>query len=119
MDNKEGKYKLYNTYDDLVYYVYNIISKYPESEKQSLVVDIKTNLIEGMKLVILIFKSYNYQDRLKYLNLLDANIKMSCFFIRLSYRKKYINKRNYYTWSKKITNLNNLVGEYIKICLKR
>lgn len=113
------KYKLYNVYDDLVYYVYNIITKYPECEKLSLDLDIKNNLLEGMKLVILIFKSYNNQDRLKYLNLLDANIKISCFFIRLSYRKKYINKRNYYAWSKKISDLNNLVAEYIKISLKK
>lgn len=118
INNKISKYKLYNVYDDLVYYVYNIIIKYPEYEKISLVADIKNNLLEGMKLVILIFKSYNNQDRLKYLNLLDVNIKLSCFYIRLSYRKKYINKRNYYAWSKKIANLNNLVSEYIKISIK-
>lgn len=118
INDKMGKYKLYNVYDDLVYYVYNIISKYPESERLSIVTDIKNNLNEGMKLVILIFKSYNNQDKLKYLNLLDVNIKLSCFYIRLSYRKKYINKRNYYAWSKKISDLNNLVSEYIKISLK-
>ncbi len=118
INDKMGKYKLYNVYDNLVYYVYNIISKYPESERLSIVTDIKNNLNEGMKLVILIFKSYNNQDKLKYLNLLDVNIKLSCFYIRLSYRKKYINKRNYYAWSKKISDLNNLVSEYIKISLK-
>lgn len=118
INDKMGKYKLYNVYDDLVYYVYNIISKYPESERLSIVTDIKNNLNEGMKLVILIFKSYNNQDKLKYLNLLDVNIKLSCFYIRLSYRKKYINKRNYYAWSKKISDLNNLVCEYIKLSLK-
>ena len=118
INDKMGKYKLYNVYDNLVYYVYNIISKYPESKRLSIVTDIKNNLNEGMKPVILIFKSYNNQDKLKYLNLLDVNIKLSCFYIRLSYRKKYINKRNYYAWSKKISDLNNLVSEYIKISLK-
>ena len=118
INDKMGKYKLYNVYDDLAYYVYNIINKYPESERLSIVNDIKNNLNEGMKLVILIFKSYNNQDKLKYLNLLDVNIKLSCFYIRLSYRKKYISKRNYYAWSKKISDLNNLVSEYIKISLK-
>ena len=49
------KYKLYNLYDDLIYYTHNILMKYPDYEKTSLVLDIKNNTYEGMKLVILIF----------------------------------------------------------------
>ena len=111
------KYKLYNLYDDLIYYTHNILMKYPDYEKTSLVLDIKNNTYEGMKLVILIFKSYNNKLKIDNLNLLDVNIKMLCFLIRLSYRKKYINKRNYFAWSNKLNNINNLIGEYIKLCL--
>ena len=34
------KYKLYNLYDDLIYYTHNILKKYPQEEKASLVLDI-------------------------------------------------------------------------------
>ncbi|MBQ8473042.1 MAG: four helix bundle protein [Bacilli bacterium] len=112
------KYKLYNLYDDLIYYTHNILKKYPQDEKTSLVLDIKNNTYEGMKLIILIFKSYNNESKINNLNLLDVNIKMLCFLIRLSYKNKYINKRNYYVWSNKLNNINNIIGEYIKLCLK-
>ena len=111
------KYKLYHLYDELIYYTHNILEKYPEKEQFSLACDIKNNTYEGMKLVILIFKSYNNKERLNNLNLLDVNIKMLCFLIRLSYRKKYINKRNYFAWSNKINNINDLLLGYIKTCL--
>ena len=112
------KYKLYNLYDDLIYYTHNILKKYPKEEKESLVLDIKNNTYEGMKLIILIFKSYNNESKINNLNLLDVNIKMLWFLIRLSYKNKYINKRNYYVWSNKLNNINNIIGEYIKLCLK-
>ena len=39
--------------------------------------------------------------------------------IRLYYKNKYINKRNYASWSKKITNIGNLLGGWINSCLKQ
>ena len=53
------------------------------------------------------------------LNNLDTDLKMLKVLIRLSYKNKYINKRNYAVWSKKIFNISNLLGAWIKSCLKQ
>ena len=39
--------------------------------------------------------------------------------IRISYKRKYINVYNYESWSRKITNVSNLMGGWIRSCLKQ
>ena len=72
-----------------------------------------------MKNIILAQKEYNNSRRIMILNNLDTDLKMLKVLIRLSYKNKYINKRNYAVWSKKIFNISNLLGAWIKSCLKQ
>ena len=109
---------IYKQYLELMYYTLNIVMKYPKSERLSLVNDIKITTYEGIRKIITANKLFNKSDRLKVLNELDIDLKMLKVFIRLSYRYKYINKRNYAVWSKKITNIGNLLGGWINSCLK-
>ena len=44
---------------------------------------------------------------------LDVILKSMQVFVRISYKNKYINIRNYEAWSKKIYNLGNLLGGWI------
>ena len=39
--------------------------------------------------------------------------------IRVSYKKKYINAKNYAAWGKKLANIGNLLGGWMKSCLKQ
>ena len=36
--------------------------------------------------------------------------------VRLSYKRKYINSRNYGAWSRYLANISNLMGGMIKQC---
>ena len=109
---------IYKQYIELIYYTEKITIKYPKSEKLSLVTSIKNNTYEGMKKIILAQKEYNKGKRIIILNELDTDLKMLKVLIRISYKNKYINSKNYAAWSKKIFNISNLLGAWINSCLK-
>lgn len=71
-----------------------------------------------MRKIILANKEFNKNKRIIILNEIDVELKMLKVMIRVSYRKKYINSKNYSAWSKKIYNIGNLLGGWIKSCLK-
>jgi len=110
---------IYKQYIELIYYTEKITIKYPKSEKLSLVTSIKNNTYEGMKKIILDQKEYNKGKRIIILNELDTDLKMLKVLIRISYKSKYINSKNYAAWSKKIFNISNLLGAWINSCLKQ
>ncbi len=96
-----------------------ITEKYPKYERYGIVSDIKKIVYEGLNNLILACKEYNKTKRLEYLNLLDTNLKVLKALVRISYKRKYINSTNYGAWSRKITNVCNLNGGFIKSCLKQ
>lgn len=71
-----------------------------------------------MRKTILANKEFNKIKRIIILNEIDVELKMLKVMIRVSYKKKYINSKNYSAWSKKIYNIGNLLGGWIKSCLK-
>ena len=110
---------IYKQYIELIYYTEKITIKYPKSEKLSLVTSIKNNTYEGMKKIILAQKEYTKSKRINILNELDTDLKMLKVLIRVSYKNKYISSKNYSSWSKKIFNISNILGGWIKSCLKQ
>lgn len=115
MNDVEGL-MIYKQYMELIYYMENIVLKYPKCEKLSLVSNIKNNTYLGMKKIIMANKEFNKGKRINILNDLDTDMKILKVLIRLSYKKKYINGNNYRVWSKKISNIGNLLGGWIKSC---
>jgi len=117
MNNVEGLV-IYKQYIELIYYTLNILKKYPKSERYSLVDDIKNNTYNGIGYIIIANKEYNKSKRVVILNEVDNELKILGVLIRISYKYKYISKNNYAAWSKKITNINNLLMGWIKSCKK-
>lgn len=109
---------IYKQYLEMIYYTENITLKYPKSEKGAMVDEIKRITYNGMRKIILANKEFNKNKRIIILNEIDVELKMLKVMIRVSYRKKYINSKNYSAWSKKIYNIGNLLGGWIKSCLK-
>ncbi len=69
-----------------------------------------------------IIKAQKEKDKIKRVNILsnlDINLKMIKVLIRVSKKRKYINSKNYEAWSKKIANISNLLGGWIKSCVKQ
>lgn len=110
---------IYKQYIELIYYTEMITEKYTKVEKLSLVSTIKNTTYDGIKNIINAFKQYNKVDKLRYLGLLDSNLKFLKVLIRVSYKRKYISNKNYTAWVKKITNISNLLGGWIKACQSR
>ena len=108
---------IYKQYVELVYYTLSIVLKYPKSERFSLAQDIKNVTYSGLNNIVYAQKTFQKEERLSYLNELDANLKILKVLVRISKKKKYITAKNYLAWSKKITNISNLNGGWIRSCV--
>lgn len=95
---------IYKKYVEFMYYVNTLLIKYPKSERFSLSSDIRTNLDRGLFFVI----KYNKYSDLSFLEELDIILKMLLVFFRISYRSKYISRKNYESIMRKITELQKL-----------
>ena len=95
---------LYKKYVDLIYYVYSLSIKYPRSEKNGIVCDIKNTLSLGLNNIIYFHKT----NKVLYLDYLDNNLKVLLVLYRISYKMKYISNKNYLSFSKKITIIDNI-----------
>jgi len=102
--NMLEKLVLYQKYVDFMHYTYMILMKYPKVERFALVMDMKNNLNQGLSKVIY-FQKYHNKD---YLDELDVILKVFITYVRISYKRKYINLNNYRTFSKKYTLLENV-----------
>lgn len=108
---------IYKKINDLHHYLYVLFIKYPKSEKNGIVVDIK-RVVDNIKRYII--KAYKNKDkRLYYLNLLDEELILLNDYIRISYKLKYINNKNYNAFNRKTTIIYNLLGGWIKRCQKQ
>ena len=110
---------IYKQYLELIFYTENILEKFPKCERFAIVTTLKNTTYEGMKCILIIFKEYTREGKLKNLNYLDTNLKMLKVLIRVSYKRKYISAKNYTSWSKKLANIGNLLGGWIKSCQKQ
>lgn len=108
----------YKQYLELIYYTETILKKYPKTEKFSLVQTIKNTTYSGIKKIIESQNEYDKTIRIKILKSLDTDLKFLKVLIRVSYKNKYITVKNYAAWCKKIFNIGNLLGSWIKSCLK-
>lgn len=111
--------RIYHIYIDFISYIEMITEKYPKTSKMGFVNSIKTTLYNGMKDILYAYKSFEKNDKLSYLNDLDITLKMLKVYARISYKKKYINIKNYEAWSRKINNICTSLGAWINICLKQ
>lgn len=111
--------KIYQKYLELIYYSNDIVRKYPKCENFALVKEIKNSLYVGLRNLMYAIKTYNKNDKLKFLNELDINLNLLKVQTRLSYRYKYISMQNYQSWSNLITDICNMLGGWIVSCQKR
>ena len=114
----ESKLLIYQKYVDLIEYGYKLLIKYPKYEKYALVSEIRRNMYQSLKYILYANKIANKYNRLDILNRLDAEIAMQSFFVRFSYKNKYINTSNYYEWSKRLEEIGKILGGWIKSCLR-
>lgn len=109
---------IYQKYSDLINYTYNLLKKYPKSEKFALVSEIRSNMFKTLQNILLINHNFDNKTKLKLLNEIDALIGMHKFYVRFSYNQRYINSSNYMEWSKKINEIGKIAGGWYKYYVK-
>jgi len=108
--------KIYQQYVTLIFYTEMITEKYPKCEKSALVSTIKNTTYSGMKKILLVYRAYDKKEKIRCLRELDIDLKMLKVFVRVSYKRRYINVQNYEAWSRKLYHLGNLLGGWILVC---
>ena len=119
MNNSLEELKIYQRCVDLMYYMYNITNKFPKHERLALTNDIKNHTTIILENIILAQREYDKRKRLEYLNKSDLHLKVIKVLVRISYKFKYISSKNYGAWSRKITDVSNLLYGWIKKCQKQ
>lgn len=95
------------------YIIDNVVSKLPRIEKFNLGNEIKVSMLESVKCIMMISKVEN-RHRLGYLNMLDANICVQRIYIRIMYKRKYLDNRRYMYVMEMLSEIGKMVGGYIK-----
>ena len=116
---KPGNLGIYEKYIDLVIYTNDIIRKFPKSEKFALVDEIKKATYVGLRNLMYAIKTYDKDDKIRFLREIDINMAILRVHVRLAARYKYISETNYEAWSSKITTVCNMLGAWITACQKR
>lgn len=117
--NNEEDLIIYKACLDLIFYTENITIKFPKVEKYSLVSNIKNSTYSIIKKVIMCYKIKDKLKKLTILNEIDVDLKMLKVLVRVSKKRKFISSNNYKAWSRKLTNVCNLLGGWIKSCVKQ
>lgn len=114
----ESNLLIYQKYTDVIEYGYNLLKKYPKSEKYGLSSEIRKSMFQTIRLILYANKMSNKYNKLDIINKIDAEIASQKFFVRFSYKNRYISNNNYYEWSKRLDEIGKILGGWIKSCLK-
>ena len=95
------------------YMIDNIVSKLPRVEKFNLGNEIKISMFESVK-YILILSKVDKKLRLGYLNMLDANICVQRIYVRIMYKRRYLDNRKYMYIMEMLSEIGKMIGGYIK-----
>lgn len=104
---------------DLIKYIYVMIRQFPRSEKFGLGNDIKQSVHETLRLMILANKTWRPKERMDYLNKIDAEVGFQKVVVRLAYEEKIIAHKKYFECEKRLVEIGNLLGGWMKATNKQ
>ena len=110
---------LYKQFLELINYCEMITCKFPMPDGFSLSLNIKNVVYDCMRNILKAYKCYDITQKMYLLNEIDADLKMIKVLVRTAYKQKYFNSRNLRAWSKKIYNIGNMLGGWIRSCRKQ
>ena len=106
----ESKLLIYQKYADVIDYGYNLLIKYPKTEKYALSSSIRNSMFETLRLILYANKIADKYSKMKILNKIDAEVAMQGFYVRFSYKQRYISSKNYLEWSKRLDEIGKILG---------
>ena len=104
---------IYKEYMELIYFTLDNLIEEKDFETKE---DIKKVTYEGLNNLVMAHKEENINKKLILLKQLDASLKTLKVLVKVSSKKKYLNKKTTTSWNKKIINISNLTWTWIKSC---
>lgn len=95
------------------YIIDNVVSKLPRIEKFNIGNEIKISMFESVK-YILILSKVDKKLRLGYLNMLDASICVQRIYVRIMYKRRYLDNKRYMYVMEMLAEIGKMIGGYIK-----
>ena len=96
-----------------------ITAKFPMPNGFALSTNIKNVVYGCMRNILKTYKCYDITQKMDLLNEIDADLKMIKVLVRTAYKQKFFNSRNLRAWSRKLYNIGNILGGWIKSCRKQ
>ena len=79
-------------------------------------------MFQTIRLILYANKMSNKYNKLEIINKIDAEIASQKFFVRFSYKNRYISHNNYYEWSKRLDEIGKILqkdSKSIDNCIQR
>lgn len=106
-----AEFELQQRVYDMILYGYPALEQFPKSQKFSLAQDIKRCMDQIMRLVIRANKRFIKRTTLEELDVEVAALKV---YIRIAHDLKYLDHHKYEEWSKRVVQVGEMVGGWIK-----
>ncbi len=112
---KQSQLLIYQKYVDLIEYAYNLLRKFPKSEKFAMAAHIKDSMYTVLKYILRANKVYNNRQlRVDMLNAIDAEIQLQKVLVRMAHKNRYISNQNYMEWSRRLDEIGRILGGWIR-----
>lgn len=100
-------------YEIYIDYILNLLDKLPRIEKFNIGNSFKIKVYETMENIMYVNK-VDKKYRMYYCNLIDAQIAIQRAYVRIMYKRKYIDLRKYNYCIDMLSQIGKLLGGYIK-----
>lgn len=114
--NKESL-KLIPKVQDYIQYILEMILKLPRTEKFNIGNEYKSNMYQMLDNVLYINKIAE-EERLNYINKVDAKLDCQRIYLRIMYKNKWIDEKKFEIAISKIAEIGRIVGGLIKYYAK-
>ena len=118
-DFEKSNLPIFKQYNELVEYSFEILAKYPKSEKFALVNEIKNCVYTGLRELMYAMKKFDKNEKVEHILEIKISMAILKILVRNSYKWKYINIQNYGTWFGKIMEIENSIGRWANSCQRR
>lgn len=113
MGLNDNSFVLIAKYQKYIEYMLEILNKLPRVEKYNLGNAFKEVMYSMFNNVMYLNKVYK-NEKLKYCNLIDAQICIQRAYVRLMYKLKYVSYKQYMYIISMIDEIGKILGGYIK-----
>ena len=100
-----------------IQYIIELIMKLPRIEKFGIGTEYKQSMFKMLEKILIINK-VNIQDRLNYINYVDAELNVQRIYLRIMYKNRWIDKKKFDYSMELIYEMGKIIGGLTKYYAK-